>query len=63
MTQPARHWDPEEHGDYLDVDDCATRMGLTVAAVRELARRRVLRSLDLGSGVLLVQPAIVTGAT
>jgi hypothetical protein len=54
------HWyDPERHGDYLDIDDCAERMGLSVQQVMELVRRGALRALDCGTGaVLLVQPAI-----
>ncbi|BCP05889.1 hypothetical protein P6281_16325 [Mycobacterium sp. 5-140-3-2] len=61
MTAPARY-DPDLHGDYLDLDDCARRMGLTVDRVLELCRHRVLRSLNLGMGVVLVEPAIVSGA-
>lgn len=51
-------FDPHEHADYLDVGDCARRMDLTAAQVLELARHRVLRSLDLGGGCVLIQPAI-----
>lgn len=61
MTLPYSRFDPYEHGDYLDVAECAERMQLSRAEIRDLARRRVLRSIDLG-GILLVQPAVVTGA-
>lgn len=51
-------YDPELHGDYLEIDEAAWRMKLTANQVRELVFRRVLRSLDLGAGLVLVQPAI-----
>lgn len=55
-------YDPEVHGDWLELPDCAKRMQLTADRVRELCRRRVLRSINLGAGVVLVEPAIVSGA-
>ncbi|BBY41808.1 hypothetical protein [Mycolicibacterium celeriflavum] len=55
-------YDPERHGDFLDVEDCAERMGLSVKQVMDLVRRGALRSLPIGFGELLVEPAIVTGA-
>ncbi|MFP2990317.1 hypothetical protein ACK87K_06060 [Mycobacterium intracellulare] len=51
-------YDPRLHEDYLDLDECAHRMGLTVDQVLELCRQRALRSIDLGAGCILVQPAI-----
>lgn len=51
-------FDPDLHEDYLDVGDCARRMDLTVDQVLDLCRHRALRSLDLGGGCILVQPAI-----
>ncbi|MBF9315850.1 hypothetical protein [Mycobacteroides chelonae] len=59
----AARYDPDQHADYLDVDECAARMNLTTDAVLDLVRRRVLRAVSLGDEVLLVQPAIVTGST
>ncbi|SHP85378.1 Uncharacterised protein [Mycobacteroides abscessus subsp. abscessus] len=56
-------YDPHEHTDYLDVDECAARMQLTTTDVLDLVQRRVLRAVSLGDGLLLVQPAIVSGAT
>lgn len=52
-------YDPELHGDYLEIDEAARRMNLTANQVCELVFRRVLRSLDLGAGLVLVQPAII----
>lgn len=54
---------PHVHADYLDVDECAARMNLTTNAVLDLVQRRVLRAVSLGDGLLLVEPAIVSGAT
>lgn len=56
-------YDPHQHGDYLDVDECAARMNLTTTDVMALVQRRVLRAVNLGDEVLLVQPAVVTGST
>jgi excisionase family DNA binding protein len=44
---------------YLTPEECATRMGISVDRVLELARRGVLRTTRVG---LWVQPAIVSGA-
>jgi hypothetical protein len=53
-------YDPDEHGDYLDLKDCAKRMGLTVAQVTSLVRCGALRSIPVGFGEPpLVQPAIL----
>lgn len=56
-------YDPHEHADYLDVNECAAHMNLTTDAVLGLVQRRVLRAVSLGDGLLLVEPAVVTGST
>lgn len=56
-------YDPERHADYVELPEAARRMGASIEHVRELCRRRVLRSISLGAGVVLVEPAIVSGAT
>lgn len=56
-------YDPHVHADYLDVDECAARMNLTTTDVMALIQRRVLRAVSLGDGLLLVEPAVVSGAT
>ncbi len=52
-------YDPERHGDYLDVAECARRMNLTNPQVMDLVRRGALRSIPDGLGEILVQPAII----
>jgi hypothetical protein len=52
-------YEPELHGDYLDVEECAERMEMSVAEVRQLVERRVLKAINVGFRVVLVQPAIV----
>ena len=42
---------------FVPVEDCAKRMGLSVAKVKELARRGILRADRSGQ----VQPAILSG--
>lgn len=54
-------YDPAIHSDWLELPDAAQRMNLTVDQVRELVRRRVLRSLPMGAGIVLVEPAIISG--
>jgi hypothetical protein len=54
-------YDPEKHGDYLDLEDCVKRMGLTVEQVTQLVRIGALRHIDAGFGTL-VEPAILSGA-
>jgi hypothetical protein len=49
-------WDRERHEGYLDVRDCAARMGLTVEQVMDLVRCSALRAVSCG--ILLVEPAI-----
>lgn len=45
---------------YLPIEDAAKRMSLSVAEVRDLCHRRVLRFVDCG--LILVEPAILSGA-
>jgi hypothetical protein len=54
----ASRYDPDLHGDYLDVDECAECMAMSVVEIRQLVERRVLKAIRLGAGVVLVQPAI-----
>jgi hypothetical protein len=54
--------DDGKNDDYLDLKECAERMGLTVAQVTGLVRCGALRSIPLGFGATpLVQPAILSG--
>lgn len=55
-------YDPERHGHWLELPAAALRLGMTEDRVRDLCRRRVLRCLDLGDGIVLVEPAILSGA-
>jgi hypothetical protein len=55
--------DDREDDDYIDLKECAKRMGLTVAQVTGLVRCGALRSIPLGFGAPpLVQPAILSGS-
>lgn len=47
---------------YLPIEDAAERMSLSVAEVRGLCRRRALRAVDFGGGLVIVLPAILSGA-
>ncbi|MDZ7883937.1 MAG: hypothetical protein U5N53_13970 [Mycobacterium sp.] len=47
---------------FVDLEIAAKRMSLTVDQVLALVRRRVLRAVDYGSGLILVEPAIISGA-
>jgi hypothetical protein len=47
---------------YVDLDVAAKRMRLTVDQVLKLVERRVLRGVDLGYDVILVEPAILSGS-
>ena len=52
-------YDPDKHADFLDIDECADRMGLSVHQVWDLVERGALRSFRLGHARMpLVQPAI-----
>lgn len=53
-------WD-DDGGEWLEIDQCAKRMGVPPERVRELVRRRALRTRRT-YGVLLVQPAILSGS-
>ncbi|WP_100475546.1 hypothetical protein [Mycobacteroides abscessus] len=59
----AERFDPHQHQGFLELDECAARMNLPAAEVMALVQRRVLRAVSLGDELILVQPAIVTGAT
>jgi hypothetical protein len=48
--------------DYVDIEECAVRMNLTVQQVMHLVRIRALHSVNYGFGLLLVEPAILSGA-
>lgn len=54
-------WDEDSSGEWLEISDCAKRMGVTPERVLDLVRRRALRTRQL-YGVTLVQPAILSGA-
>jgi hypothetical protein len=46
---------------YVPVQECASRMGLTVEAVERLVRMRLLKARH--HGILMVQPACLPGHT
>lgn len=46
---------------YIEIPECAARMGLSNNAVIDLINARVLRAVDLGS-LVLVEPAILSGS-
>ncbi len=48
---------------YLPVEDCAARLGLSVAEVMDLVDKQVLKSRRYGGWLLEVQPALVPGVT
>jgi hypothetical protein len=52
----------DQHDDWLTVEDCAVRLGISQQRVRELVEQRVLRSCYDG-GWLMVQPALIAGVT
>lgn len=52
----------DELDGFVDLETAAKRMKLTVDQVLALVRRRVLRAYDLGAGMILVEPAILSGA-
>lgn len=47
---------------FVDLEVAAQRMNRSVDDVLALVRRRVLRAVDLGAGIILVEPAILSGA-
>lgn len=46
---------------FVELDEAAARMGLSADQTLDLVRRRVLRGIDLGFGLIYVQPAILSG--
>jgi len=46
---------------FVPLDEAARRMGLSEEQTLDLAHRRVLRGVDLGFGLIYVQPAILSG--
>ncbi len=55
------------HGDlfddgYLPIEECAERLGISVARVKVLVQQRVLRSYS-GDYDVMVQPALIRGVT
>ncbi|WLP91446.1 hypothetical protein [Gordonia sp. NB41Y] len=52
----------DDDDEFLPVGDAAERLDLTVEQVHQLVRQRVLRARRVW-GILMVQPAIVTGYT
>lgn len=54
-------WDSDDGGEWLEISDCAARMGCTPERVLDLVRRHAVRTRH-EYGVTLVQPAIVSGA-
>jgi len=47
---------------FVEIEVAAKRMNRTVAEIEDLCRRRVLRAVDYGAGMILVEPAIISGA-
>lgn len=47
---------------YLPIEECAERLGMSVARVEELVQQRVLKAYGGDFGVM-VQPALVSGVT
>ena len=52
----------EDLHSFVELDQCAARMGITKNQVLDLVRRRVLRAVDFGYGLIYVQPVILSGA-
>ncbi|MCZ0730479.1 hypothetical protein [Mycolicibacterium iranicum] len=63
MTLHSGTFDRDRDREWLDVDGCARRLGITAGQVRELVCRRVLRARADGWGGIEVEPAIVAGIT
>lgn len=47
---------------YVPVEECAQRLGISVARVKQLVQQRVLRAYSDGYD-LMVQPALIRGVT
>lgn len=54
---------PDDDDDFVPVEECAARMGISVERVEELVAQKVLRARRFGGWALEVQPALVTGVT
>lgn len=55
--------DNRENDDFVNLKECAEKMGLAVEQVTRLVRCGALRSIPMGFGAApLVQPAILTGS-
>ncbi|MFB1295790.1 hypothetical protein ACAG24_009765 [Mycobacterium sp. pW049] len=52
--------DPDDDGGFVPIEECADRLGLSVAQVLDLVQHRVLRAVDYGMGLIYVQPAIIS---
>jgi hypothetical protein len=48
--------------DYVPVEECAQRLGISTARVKELVMARVLKA-SYERGYTLVQPALIAGVT
>lgn len=44
---------------WLEIDECAARMGLSVSEIVDLINARILRAVDCGCDLIMVQPAIL----
>jgi hypothetical protein len=53
----------DDDDDFLPVEECAQRLGLTVERVMELVSQHVLRARRYGGWLLEVQPALIDGIT
>ncbi|ADT99856.1 hypothetical protein [Mycolicibacterium gilvum] len=47
---------------YVELAEVAARMNITEAQVMDLVRHRVLRAVNLGLGLIMVEPAILSGS-
>lgn len=52
----------DETDEYVPIEACARRLGISITRVRELVEHRVLKAYFDG-GQLLVQPALIAGIT
>ena len=52
----------DDRDDYLPVEECAERLGLSVERVMALVTARVLKA-HWDSGMSFVQPALIAGVT
>ena len=54
--------DRDQLDSFVDLDTAAQRMQRSTSEVMDLVERRVLRGVDLGWGLILVEPAILSGS-